>query len=65
MDTHHHILKAVAENANVITYAGAGGTIVFWGLHVSEIAAIISTFCAVCGLALQFYVALRRRRQQK
>lgn len=56
-----HLAK-VAENAQAFTYTSAGGTLVFWGLHISDIAAIISTMCAIAGVSLQFYMAFRRRR---
>lgn len=60
-----HIIKAVADNAHTVTYTGASSAILFWGLHVSDIAAIISTACAVCGLMLQVYVVKQRRRLGK
>jgi hypothetical protein len=58
-------LTKVAENAAGFTYSAAGSTIIIWGLHISEIAAIVSTICAVCGLSLQVYVVLIRRKANK
>lgn len=59
-----HITK-VLESGPTVTYAGAGSTLVFWGLHISDIAAIISTLCAVIGVGLQIYVVFRRNRHKQ
>lgn len=59
-----HIAK-VLESGPTVTYTGAGSTLVFWGLHISDIAAIISTLCAVIGVGLQIYVVFRRNRHKQ
>lgn len=59
-----HVAK-VLESGPGITYAGAGSTLVFWGLHLSDIAAIVSTLCAVIGVGLQIYVVFRRNRRKQ
>ena len=55
------IAKSAEHAAPIITYAGGGASILFWGIQVNEICAIISTAVAVCGLGLQLYLAWRRR----
>lgn len=54
------VVTAVSENGLPVTLAGSASATVFWGLHISDIAVIISAFAAVAGVALQFYVAMRR-----
>ena len=61
---HQHVVDAITAHANVATYAGAATSLVFWGLHVNEICAIISTAVAVAGLCLQIYSAIQRRRRR-
>lgn len=52
----------VMEHAAVVTYGSAGTTFVFLGLHVNEIAAIVSACCALVGVGLQAYVAITKIR---
>jgi uncharacterized membrane protein len=61
MDAHHQqIADTLASHAQLVTYAGSGATLVFWGLHVNEICAVISTAVAVIGLGMQIWNAWRR-----
>ncbi len=55
----HHIIQA-AYKGPVVTYAGTTATVLFWGLHVSDLAVIISALASLLGVALQFYVAMHR-----
>lgn len=59
----HHLLKPLVENANAVTYTGGAASVLFWGLHLSDIAVLLSAFASVCGVALQFYVAIHRIRR--
>lgn len=52
--------QKIAENAHVATYGGGAASVAFWGLHVNEICAIISTVVAVMGLILQVYLACKK-----
>lgn len=56
------MIQHATNNAPAITYTGATSTLVFWGLHISDMAAIVSTLCAVAGVLLQIYVVFRRNR---
>lgn len=58
-----HIHRIVGDNAPAITYTGAGASVVFWGLHVSDICMIVSTLATVCGVLLQIFIALHRIRR--
>jgi hypothetical protein len=58
-----HLVKPLVENANAITYSSGAATVLFWGLHLSDIAVLLSSFASVCGVGLQFYVALHRIRR--
>lgn len=61
---HHIISKADPSHVPAAFTAGAGSTtLVFWGLHVSDICMILSTLCTVAGLALQFWLAMNRIRK--
>lgn len=59
MNTH---INPVLDHAPTATYAAAGSTFVLWGLHLSDIAVILSALATMAGVALQFYVALHRIR---
>lgn len=48
------------EHASSVTYVSAGSTVVFWGLHVTDIAVIVSATCAVVGVSLQIWVAIAK-----
>lgn len=58
-----HTFKTITDNAPVVTYGGTAASVVFWGLQVNEICAIISTVIAILGLGLQFYLAMHRIRR--
>jgi hypothetical protein len=62
--TPQHVAEQLTNHAQLVTYAGTGATLVFWGLHVNEICAIVSTVVAVIGLGLQLYSAWQRRRRR-
>lgn len=53
----------MSNSAPAVTYGGASAAVMFWGLHLSDIAVIMSAFASVCGVGLQFYVALHRIRR--
>jgi hypothetical protein len=59
----HHVLKGVLENAPAVTYGGAAATLTLWGLHISDIAALMAAFASLAGVGLQFYVAMHRIRR--
>lgn len=59
----HQILKGALDNAPGITYGSAAATVTLWGLHISDIAALLAAFASVMGVALQFYVAMHRIRR--
>lgn len=53
----HHITHT--SDASLTLVAGST-TLVFWGLHVSDICMILSTLATLCGLGMQIYLAMRR-----
>lgn len=53
-------IVAHASDGLPVTLGGSGSALVCWGLHVSDIAVIVSALAAVIGVILQFYVAMRR-----
>ena len=55
----HHIDTATSA-AQYTTYAGTSATVLLWGLHISDIAVILSAFASVSGVALQFYLAVHK-----
>ena len=55
----HHIDTATSA-AQYTTYAGTTSAVLFWGLHISDIAVILSAFASVSGVALQFYLAIHK-----
>ena len=44
----------------VLTYSSTGATVLFWGLHATDIAVIMSAFASICGVLLQFYIVMHR-----
>lgn len=61
MDQPQHLaIKTVEHVANAGAYGGAAATLGFWGLHVSDVCAIVSTVVAVLGFGLQCYVYWRK-----
>lgn len=60
----HHISRMADTSQPVVFTAGAGtATALFWGLHVSDVCMILSTLATVCGLLLQFWLAMGRIRR--
>ena len=59
----HHMDKTM-QNAAMVTYGSSGASIVLWGLSISEWGVIVSTLCAVGGLAVQLYLARRATRDK-
>lgn len=53
----------IAENAHIATVGGGISAVTFWGLHVNEWCAIVSTAVAVAGFVLQCYMARQRNRR--
>lgn len=45
------------EHASTVTYVSAGSTVLFWGLHITDIAVIVSAAAAFGGFLLQLWVA--------
>jgi predicted membrane protein len=58
MSAHHIMLN----NAPAVTFTGGTSAILFWGLHVSDVAVICSSLATILGVVLQFYVMLHRIR---
>lgn len=58
----------VAGNAHYATYISATGAVTLWGLHLSELAVMVSSLAAVCGAVIQVLNYLdhraKRRRQE-
>lgn len=55
-------IQRIADASPAATYGGTAASIVFWGLNVNEVCAILSTMIAFAGLALQFFLASKRIR---
>lgn len=54
-------LDQVNTSAPYVTYASAAGAVTVWGLHVSDIAVIVSSIAAVSGAVIQVMSYLERR----
>ncbi len=52
----------VMEHAAAVTYTGSASTVLLWGLHVSDVAVIISCTATVVGVGLQVWVAVNKVR---
>lgn len=61
MLTHH--IDTVATGAQYATYTATASTVVFWGLHISDIAVIVSSLASVSGVGLQIFLAVHRLRR--
>lgn len=57
------IFAAVQENPIYVTQTSAVTSLTLWGLHISDIAALIAALAAVMGVALQWYVAMHKIRR--
>lgn len=51
----------ISTNAHYVTYTSAAGTMIAGGLHVPEIAVMVSSLAAVCGAVIQVLSYLERR----
>lgn len=51
------------NGAAYVTYGSTASTVLFWGLHLSDIAVFLSAMASFCGVLLQFYVAFSRLRK--
>lgn len=60
MSGHSASVDALMHSAPAVTYTGATATVLFWGLHVSDLAVILSAFATVCSVGLQFYVVFSK-----
>lgn len=58
-------LNEITQNANYVTYTAATGAVTFWGLHISDLAVMVSSLAAVCGAATQVLAYLDRRRARR
>lgn len=58
-------LDDITQNAHYVTYAAAASTATFSGLHISDIAVMVSSLAAVSGAAIQLLVYLERRGRQR
>lgn len=56
----HPQLDAMMHAAPAATYTSATATVLFWGLHVSDLAVILSAFATLCSVGLQFYVVFSK-----
>lgn len=57
------ILKGIESVAPTSTIASTASTFMFWGLHFSDLAVMLSAIASVCSVGLQFYVTLKRLRK--
>lgn len=53
------------EHASVLTYGAAATTVTLWGLHLSDLAIIVSASATVIGVACQIWVAVTKVRLMK
>lgn len=58
-------IQNFAENAPFITYTSAAGAVTVWGLHISDVAVIVSSLAAVSGAVIQVLSYLERRRSRR
>lgn len=54
-------LPQLGDNAHYVTYASAASTVTVWGLHLSEVAVMVSSLAAICGAVIQVLTYLDRR----
>ena len=55
-------LDQLNTNAHYATYAATAVSVTGWGLHLSDVAVIVSSFAATCGAVIQVLSYLERRR---
>lgn len=58
-----HFARGLEAMSPTGTLTATAAAFTFWGLHVSDIAVMLSALASICGVGLQFYVTLRRLRQ--
>lgn len=47
--------------ASLMTYSGATTSVMVWGLHLGDVAVMVSAIAAVCGAVIQVLSYLDRR----
>lgn len=57
--------NTVTENAHLVTYTAAASAVTVWGLHISELAVMVSSLAATCGAVIQVLSYLDRRRASR
>jgi hypothetical protein len=58
-----HLFRGLESMSPVATLSATATTVAFWGLHISDVAVMLSALASVCGAGLQFYVTLKRLRK--
>lgn len=53
------------EHASALTYTSAAATVTIWGLHLSDVAIIVSACATLIGVACQVWVSVTRVRMMK
>ena len=54
------MVDAAMHATPAVTYTTATATVLFWGLHISDIAVILSAFATLCSVGLQFFVVISK-----
>jgi hypothetical protein len=57
------VTHPVDNVASALTYTAAAGAATVWGLHLSDVAVMVSSLAAVCGASIQVMLYLDRRRE--
>lgn len=60
---HPAVMRAAESFGPAPALLATTSALTFWGLHISDIAVMLSALASICGVALQFYVTLRRLRK--
>lgn len=55
----------VVANAHYVTYTSATSALTVWGLHLSDIAVMVSALAAICGAVIQVISYLDRRAERR
>lgn len=55
----------LSDNAHYVTYTSTAGAVTVWGLHLSELAVMVSSLAAICGAVIQVLSYLDRRRSAR
>jgi len=58
-------LSDFTAHSPYITFGAASVTVTGWGLHVSDVAVIVSSLAAVCGAVIQVLSYLERHRSRR